>query len=113
MTDFRAGEIVLARFPYTSLTQSKERPCLILAQCALPDDYIVAYISSSEHVAQLFSAIRIPINTASETGLVRDSYLRIDKIYTLHRSLIAGKIGALPKQISHEAKSALRKLLGI
>jgi hypothetical protein len=44
---FEPGEIVHAAFPFTDLTTSKRRPCLVLARCESPDDFIVAFITSS------------------------------------------------------------------
>lgn len=81
----------------------------MLAECAVPEDYIVAYISSSGFAASLPNSVKIEQGIHG-TGLKVTSFLRIDKLYTLHRSVILGKIGELPRSIRSEVKSQLGKL---
>jgi mRNA interferase MazF len=113
--DFEPGDIVLAPFPFSSLKGAKARPCLILARCAIPEDYVIAYISSSDLASKLPMVVRIEHSSeiALATGLKVTSYLRVDKLYTLHRSMIIGKIGILPPRLMAEAKSVLKRLFGL
>ncbi len=115
MNEFQAGDIVLALFPFSSQKGSKVRPCLILAQCEVPEDYIIAYLSSSNFAASLLRSIKIEHNKESEntTGLKVTSYLRVDKLYTLHRSVIVGKIGILPSSLDNQVKTGLKKLFNL
>ena len=43
---FRAGEVVIAAFPFTSLTGVKRRPCVVLAAGDTQNDFVVAFITS-------------------------------------------------------------------
>jgi hypothetical protein len=40
---FRAGEVVIAAFPFTSLRGDKRRPCVVLAAGDTPNDFVVAF----------------------------------------------------------------------
>jgi mRNA interferase MazF len=113
VTKFRQGDVVLALFPFSSLEGAKARPCVILAQCAVPEDYVVAYISSSEFASKLSTSVRIEraAKVNEDTGLKVTSYLRVDKLYTLHQSVIAGRIGILPDGLLAHTKGRLRTLL--
>lgn len=112
MSELQSGDIVLALFPFSSQKGSKVRPCLILAQCEVPEDYVIAYLSSSDFAASLSTSIIISHTKESEdtTGLKVTSYLRVDKLYTLHHSVIVGKIGMLPSPLENQVKAALKKL---
>src|SRR5437879_616463 len=97
---FQPGEIVHAAFPFTDLTTSKRRPCLVLARCDSPDDFIVAFISSSLSARSLHSVVVEPAHPAwRSTGLKRPSLVRADKLSTLHLSVISGAIGMLPTDL--------------
>jgi mRNA interferase MazF len=113
--DFEPGDIVLAPFPFSSLKGAKARPCLILARCAVPEDYVIAYISSSAFASKLPMSVRIEHSTeiATTTGLKVTSFLRADKLYTLDRSMIIGKIGILPPRLMADAKGVLKRLFGL
>jgi mRNA interferase MazF len=115
VSDFEPGDIVLAPFPFSSLKGAKARPCLILAHCAVPEDYVIAYISSSDFASKLSMSVRIEHSSevALTTGLKVTSYLRADKLYTIDRSMIIGKIGILPPLLMVDAKSVLRRLFGL
>lgn len=115
MSEFEPGDIVLATFPFSELKGAKARPCVILARCDVPEDYVVAYISSSSFAASLSMSVKIEHSEeiAIVTGLKVTSYLRTDKLYTLHRSVIAGKIGKLPSVIMTKVKASLSKLFGL
>ncbi len=45
---FEHGEIVIAKFPFSSLESTKRRPCLVLAKGNLEIDFIVAFITSTK-----------------------------------------------------------------
>ena len=113
MTEFQPGDIVIASFPFSTQKGAKERPCLILAVCDSPQDYLAAYISSSAYAMSLVSAISIPISFASETSLKVTSYVRADKLSMLHVSVIEGRIGKLPLEIMLQVKASLKKLLAL
>ncbi|MFQ3597220.1 MAG: type II toxin-antitoxin system PemK/MazF family toxin [Chloroherpetonaceae bacterium] len=110
---FSRGDIVVADFPFTAMTDFKKRPCVVLAQSDTPDDYIVAFISSSSDARSLPSAVSV-LPTHKEwdkTGLRAACVIRPDKLMTLHTSLIAGKIGNLPEDRIAELKEKLAGLL--
>jgi mRNA interferase MazF len=113
MTEFRQGDIVIASFPFSTQKGSKVRPCLILARCDTPEDYLASYISSSRFPSAFPATIMIEkgIRDFEVTGLVTTSYVRADKISMLHTSVIGGKIGEMPSTLVAQVKSALRTLL--
>jgi mRNA interferase MazF len=95
---FQSGEIVHAAFPFTDLTSAKRRTCFVLAQCDWREDFLVAFITSSSGAPASASAVAVGPSHPEwrKTGLKRPSVIRVDKITTLHESVISGAIGVLP-----------------
>ena len=56
---FVPGEIVLAAFPFSDLSGSKRRPCVVLAVADTPDEFVVTFITSKAARATLNSAVLI------------------------------------------------------
>ncbi len=112
---FEQGEIVIAKFPFTSLQSSKRRPCLILSQGDSPGDYIVAFITSVKLPAHFKYYINLsPLEkNFLQTGLKIESFIRVDKIATLHSSLISGAIGKISAQVKEEVFKKIKILFGI
>jgi mRNA interferase MazF len=110
---FRPGEIVHAAFPFTDLTASKRRPCLVLARCEIPDDFIVAFITSSPASPSSMHAVAVEPTHPDwrGTGLKRPSLIRVDKLTTLHLSVISGAIGLLPDDLMSSVRDKVRGLL--
>jgi mRNA interferase MazF len=109
---FAPGEIVHAAFPFTDLTTSKRRPCLVLARCASPDDFVVAFITSLPAPA---SAHTVLVDSTHpdwrKTGLKRPSLIRADKLTTLHLAVISGAIGVLPDDLMKKVRERIHELL--
>lgn len=102
------GNIVLVPFPFTDLTGSKLRPALVLHSYL--DDVIVAFISSS---ARIISDYDILIRKSKKNGLKVDSVLKLNKVITLDKKLIVGKIGDLEKDILKQVNETLLKMFEI
>ena len=112
---FSAGEIVVASFPFTSLTSVKRRPCVILAVCDVPDDFVVAFITSNPAVGQLPSTTLLTPQHPqwSRSGLKVPSGVRADRLATLNITVISGAIGRMPPDILAAVRGKLKKLLGL
>ncbi len=84
------GAIVLTDFPFTDLTAAKRRPALVVStNNDRRRDVVVAYITSvprSEIDA-------VPIDPMPGTGLKVPSMVRFDKIATVSRDIIVGRLG--------------------
>jgi mRNA interferase MazF len=95
MEGFVKGEVVVIEFPYSHLKDSKRRPILVL-KVPKGEDIIVLQITGSSYE----KSVEIPLkkDDFKQGNLKRDSYLRIDKIASIERSLIKYKIGSLKQE---------------
>ena len=93
MFDF--GAIVLARFPFTDLSGDKRRPALVLSRDNdRREDVAVCFITSVPRSG----SDAAPIAATSGTGLKVPSVVRFDKVATLDRSVVTGRLGAAPPE---------------
>jgi mRNA interferase MazF len=90
VSDIPFGAIVLTDFPFTDLSASKRRPALVgSTDNHRRADVIVAYITSVPR-DELDS---MPIAPAAGNGLKVPSRVRFDKLATINKDIIAGRIG--------------------
>jgi mRNA interferase MazF len=104
----KTADIVLVRFPFTDLENSKKRPALVLKT--------IPYSSKLKlvQIAMITSQIDLPevegdylIQDWKKIGLLHPSKLRLSKIATIEGELIQSQLGAL----SPKDKSAVSNLL--
>ena len=92
MEIFVKGDVVVLDFPFSNLLQVKRRPALII-KVPKGDDMIVSQITGKSQE----SSVEISINKKDfkEGGLKIDSFLRLDKIFSIEKSIIKYKAGSL------------------
>jgi len=95
MERFVRGEIVILEFPFSNLIEVKRRPALII-KVPNGDDVIVCQITGKPY--EKLVEILIKKENFISGSLKVDSYLRIDKIFSVEKSLIKYKIGMLRKE---------------
>lgn len=110
----KRGTVVLTPFPFTDLTAQKVRPAVVLSRSDRADgDVLLAFITSHRGQAMSPAELLITSNDAdfSTIGLKVDSVVRLDKIVTLHRSVLLGELGELPQRLLRELDERLRYAL--
>lgn len=93
---YKQGDIVLLPFPFTDLTQSKNRPAIIVAQKASRNnDFIVAKITSNIHR----DSESFLLNTSDIIGtLPAISEVRCNELMTIAQRRIIKKYATLEKE---------------
>lgn len=86
------GDIAVIDFPFSDLKNVKRRPVLIL-KVPKGEDIIVAQITASSYE----KSVEIPLekNSFRVGGLKRKSFVRMDKIASIEKSLVKYKAGSL------------------
>ena len=87
-----AGAVVLVRFPFSDLSQTKLRPAVVLADAGR-DDWILCQITSRPYG----DARALPLDDASfAVGSLRvTSYARPGKLFTGNRDVMVAQVGTL------------------
>lgn len=89
---FEFGSVVLTRFPFTDLSTDKLRPALVISRDnARRGDVVLAFITSNPQTADNPDALRI--EPSPTNGLKVPSVVRFDKVVTLEKQIIVGKLG--------------------
>ncbi|MDZ4810283.1 MAG: type II toxin-antitoxin system PemK/MazF family toxin [Bacteroidota bacterium] len=96
------ADIVLIPFPFNNLSDTKIRPCLVLIDGEY--DVTVAFITTQTGWNNVGS---VPIKSSPSNGLRKESLVRLNKVATIDKDLILGKIGILD---SNEKKAINQKL---
>lgn len=87
-----AGEVVLVRFSFSDLSQSKVRPAVCLAD-ASRGDWVLCQITSNPYGDPF--AIPLRPNEFATGGLFAPSFARPSKLFTAHSGIIYRTIGTL------------------
>ncbi len=83
-------DIVLVDFPFTNLKNIKKRPALVINPLE-GDNLILCQITTKQRNIKRYEIV---LNKEDCMGDIRfDSFVYADMIFTLHKSLIHGKIG--------------------
>lgn len=86
------GEVVLVRFPFSDLSQSKLRPAVCLVDAGR-GDCVLCQITSNAYGDS--RAILLDDPDFASGGLKVASYVRPAKLFTAHERLIAKSVGKL------------------
>lgn len=90
MTNLPFGALVLTDFPFTDLTASKRRPALVTSiENDRRTDVVVAYITSVPRD----DPDAMPIAPSAMNGLKAASMVRFDKIATIDKAILSGRLG--------------------
>ena len=113
------GDVVLVNYPFASGVGSKVRPAVVV-QCdrnnARLDNTIIAQITSRTRYARS-EPTQVLIEAASpagqQAGLIIDSALSCENLYTVRQDAIVRKIGKLTDEVMKQADDCLRASLGL
>ena len=108
MEGFVKGDVVILNFPYSDLKNIKRRPVLIL-KVPKGNDIIVLQITASSYEKN----VEIPIKNEDFLygNLKRNSFIRIDKIASIEKTLIKYKAGSLKKEKFNEILNSVCSFL--
>lgn len=115
-TFLQRGNVVLVTFPFTDLSGSKKRPAIVLQnETSRSLDLILAFISSvvPESPGSTEVVLTPKMKDFALTGLKVPSVIRLDKLATIERRLVARKLGSVTQTYLKQVDSALIRALEI
>lgn len=86
----KKGDIILIPFPFTDLSGNKNRPAIVLIDST--EDVTVCFFTTRLKWQTEFD---ISVNPSKENGLKKISLIRLNKIATIDKDLIIGRLGSL------------------
>lgn len=108
MVALTAGAVVLVRFPFSDLSQTKLRPAVVLAEAGR-GDWILCQVTSKPYGDT--RAIKLE-DTGFATGSLRVvSYARPGKLFTANLDLIVSEVATLKSQSLKQVVDAVVDLL--
>jgi mRNA interferase MazF len=103
-----AGAIVLVRFPFSDLSQSKLRPAIVLADAGR-GDWVLCQITSNPYSDT--QAIMLSDESFRQGGLQRTSYARPAKLFTANHELMVAEVGVLTVEALRQVINAVVEVL--
>lgn len=110
----KRGDIVLVRFPFSDYSTTKLRPALIISTDN-EKDICVAFISSvvPAELEKTDVLLTEDDDDFSQTKLKKDSVFKMNKIATLDKSIILGRLGTVSEKLQKRLDEKLRIALGL
>ena len=110
----KRGDVVLVRFPFSDYSTGKLRPALIIS-ANNEKEVCVAFISSVVPVEldKTDFLLTEEDDDFDQTRLKKDSVFKMNKIATLDKSTILGRLGTVSKRLEKELDGRLRIALGL
>ena len=99
----RRGDIVLVKFPFTTLLKSKKRPVLIIKSENEYRDFVCFQITSKSDQSNLYA---IDSGSIVDGDLKLRSFVKYDKCFTLNTELVDKKLAS----VNNDLMETLKKL---
>lgn len=100
--------VVLVRFPFSDLSETKLRPAVVLAGAGRGDSILCQVTSKPYGDAR---AIQLEDASFAEGSLRITSYARPGKLFTANRDLIVGRVGSLEPEAFRKVVESVVALL--
>jgi mRNA interferase MazF len=110
MESLSIGQVVLATFPFSDLTATKLRPCLVIGLSEF-NDVLLCQITSKDYGSR--KSVALAVDDFARGELVRDSFIRPNKIATLDKGKIKRTLGTISNDKLNEVKQRLKSILEI
>ena len=88
--NYKTGDILLVKFPFTNLKKSKKRPILVVNSQNDLGDIVCFQITSNSQQTNLLTIQKDELN---HSVFAIDSYVKYDKCFTLNTEIVDKKIG--------------------
>jgi mRNA interferase MazF len=103
-----AGTVVLVRFPFSDLSQSKLRPAIVLADAGR-GDWILCQVTSNPYADP--RAFVLSDESFRQGGLQRTSYARPAKLFTANHEIMMAEVGLLTVEARRRVIHAVVEVL--
>lgn len=105
----KAGDLVFIPFPYADLSSTKKRPVLVLTSPDIHGDFIALAVTT---VPQSGHALTLGNDNLAQGGLPKQSWIRLDKVFTLASSSIVKTFGTVREEFIRGALAGICGVLG-
>lgn len=102
------GTVVLVRFPFSDLSQTKLRPAIVLADAGRGDHVLCPVTSRAYGDVR---AVRVRADSFVAGGLRVESFARPGKLFTAHEALLVAAVGRLRRRTHARTVRAVVSLL--
>ena len=109
MPNYLKNDIVLVRYPFSDLSNSKVRPAVIVSTASTSQDVIIVPLTSK--TTRLLSGEFVLLDWLKEGLNVPTAAKR--GLYTVEKKLVIKVIGKLSKADAQKLESSLRSWLGL
>jgi mRNA interferase MazF len=108
---YKRGDIAWVKFPFSDASSNKFRPALVISNNLVnqTSDYLLMQITTRLRSDAL--SFIIPANAYKESPLLKQSELRLHKIFIINESLIESKITSVKANFMEAAVEKLFLLL--
>ena len=111
-TQYKQRDILLVPFPFSDLTETKQRPVLVLSKDIYnqsSEDIVTCGITSN--LLEKKFAITITQKDLDEGFLIKTSNIRVDKLFTLEKSIVRKKIGKISQKTFEKVKEEFFRIM--
>ncbi|RUM58740.1 MAG: type II toxin-antitoxin system PemK/MazF family toxin [Persephonella sp.] len=108
MERFIKGDVVVVPFPFYDLSQYKKRPALVITNLE-GEDLILCQITS-KYKKDKYS-INLNQSDFIEGNLKIDSFIRPNKIFTVHKDLILYKVGHIKEEKMYKVLEKIKEII--
>ncbi len=105
---YKVGDILLVKFPFTSLKKSKKRPVLVIKSENDLNDIVCFQITSNHEQSNLLA---IEQRNLKNSSLSLKSYVKYDKCFTLNAEIVDKTIAQVNNNLLDELKTLFCKEL--
>lgn len=102
----KKGDVILIPFPFTNLSGNKNRPAVILIDST--EDVTICFITTRSKWKTEFD---ISVDPSEENGLKKISLIRLNKIATIDKDLVIGRLGSLEAHYIEMLNKNLKRIL--
>ena len=107
-TTYLPGELILVAFPFTTGSQAKPRPALVILDAG-DSDVLLARVTTQPYS----TTYDVPLADWQAAGLLAPSVVRLHKLATLHRSLTGRALGRVSADDRRRIAAVLQATFGL